>query len=69
MSSALPIMAKPTLVIDPEGVLIEGGLAVATAGLSIIAKSLKNRYLSGKDPCGKALADADEKFADRKSKK
>lgn len=59
-------LAKPALVIDPEGVLIEGGLAVATAGLSIIAKSLKNRYLSEKDPCGKALADADEKFAARK---
>lgn len=60
-------LAKPALVIDPEGVLIEGSLAVATAGLSVIAKSLKNRFLSGKDPCGKALADADERFADRKS--
>jgi hypothetical protein len=60
-------LANPALVVDPEGVLIEGSLAVATAGLSILAKSLKNRFLSGKDPCGKALADADEKFAARKT--
>jgi hypothetical protein len=60
-------LAKPALVIDPEGVLIEGGVAVATAGLSILAKSFKNRFLSDKDPCGTALADADKKFAARKS--
>jgi len=60
-------LRKPALVIDPEGVLIEGGLAVATAGLSLVAKSLKDRFLSEKDPCGKALAEADKKFAERKS--
>jgi len=60
-------LGKPALVIDPEGALIEGSLAVATAGLSILAKGLKNRFLSDKDPCGTALADADKKIADRKS--
>ncbi|RLA28118.1 MAG: hypothetical protein DRQ63_04280 [Gammaproteobacteria bacterium] len=60
-------LGKPAVVINPEGVLIEGGVAVATAGLSILAKSFKDRFLSDKDPCGTALADADKKFADRKS--
>ncbi|RLA31978.1 MAG: hypothetical protein DRR11_09420, partial [Gammaproteobacteria bacterium] len=59
-------LGKPALVIDPEGVLIEGGVAVATAGLSILAKSFKNRFLSDKDPCGTALADADKKIESRK---
>jgi len=60
-------LSKPALVIDPEGVLIEGGLAVATAGISLLAKSFKDRFLSEKDPCGKALAEADERSAARKS--
>ena len=59
-------LARPALVIDPEGVLIEGSLAVATVGLSLVAKSLKNRFLSDKDPCGTALAAADERFESRK---
>ena len=59
-------LGKPALVIDPEGALIEGSLAVATAGLSILAKGFKNRFLSDKDPCGTALADADEKIEMRK---
>ena len=58
-------MGKPSLVLDAESVLIEGGVAVATAGLSILAKSVKDRFFSGKDPCGKAIADADEKQAAR----
>lgn len=51
-------LGNPALVINPESVLIEGGVAVATAGISILAKSFKDRFLSGKDPCGKALAEA-----------
>ncbi|MCH8334850.1 MAG: hypothetical protein IIC61_03065, partial [Proteobacteria bacterium] len=51
-------LGKPALVIKPESILIEGGVAVATAGLSVLAKSFKDRFLSGKDPCGKALAEA-----------
>ena len=58
-------LGKPSLVLDAESVLIEGGVAVATAGLSILAKSVKNRFFSGKDPCGKAIADAEEKQAAR----
>ena len=55
-------LGSPSLVVDPESVFIEGGVAVATAGLSILAKSFKDRFLSEKDPCGKALAESDEKY-------
>jgi uncharacterized protein involved in outer membrane biogenesis len=48
-------LAAPMLEIDPAGTVVKGGLAVATAGLSIIAKSFSDRYLSSKDPCGDAL--------------
>ena len=51
-------LGSPALVIDPESVLIEGGVAVATAGISVLAKGLKDRFFSGKDPCGKALEEA-----------
>ncbi len=54
-------LGKPSLVLDAESVLIEGGVAVATAGLSILAKGVKDRFFSGKDPCGKAVAEFDEK--------
>ena len=54
-------MGKPSLVLDAESVLIEGGVAVATAGLSILAKGVKDRFFSGKDPCGTAVAEFDEK--------
>jgi len=60
-------LGKPALIIDPGSVLIEGGVAVATAGLSVLAKSFKDRFLSGKDPCGKALAQADKKNEARKN--
>jgi len=53
-------LANPSLVLDPESVLIEGGVAVATAGLSIVAKGIKGRFFSGKDPCGKAVTEFDE---------
>jgi len=60
-------LGKPSLVMNSESVLIEGGVAVATGGLSILAKSFKDRFLSEKDPCGKALAEADAKYEARKS--
>ncbi len=55
-------LASPSLTLDPEGALIEGGAAVATAGLSIIAKRLNDRFFKAKDACGKAVADADPDF-------
>jgi hypothetical protein len=62
-------LGKPALVLDPESVFIEGGVAVATAGLSILAKSFKDRFLSDKDPCGTALAKSDERYKERQGEK
>lgn len=56
-------LAKPSLILDPESILIEGGVAVATAGLSVLAKGLKDRFLSEKDPCGKAVEEFDAALA------
>ena len=56
-------LAQPVMVLDPEGVVVEGGVAVATVGLSILAKRFKERYLSAKDACGKAIEDTSEEFA------
>jgi hypothetical protein len=55
-------LTNPSLTLDPEGVLVEGGAAVATGGISIVARRFKDRFLSAKDACGKAVAEVDEKF-------
>lgn len=54
--------ARPALVLNPEKMIVEGGLAVATGGISFLAKSFKDRFLSDKNPCDTAVADADEQF-------
>jgi hypothetical protein len=55
-------------VLDPKGALIQGGAAVATAGLSILAKSIKDRFLSPKDQCGKAVEEAAGDFEQLRKK-
>ncbi len=55
-------LANPTLGLNAESTLIEGGAAVATGGITILAKGLRDRFFSDRDPCGTAVADADEKF-------
>lgn len=55
-------LAKPILTLDPGGAMIEGGAAVATAGLSILAKRFAERYLTAADACGKAASDAEPEF-------
>jgi hypothetical protein len=59
-------LGKPALVLDPKGVLVEGSVAVATAGLSILAKGIKDRYFSEKDPCAKVLEDTAKEIEARK---
>jgi len=51
-------MAEPRLRLDPASSAIEGGAAVATAGLSIVAKSLWGRWLGNRDPCRKFTEEA-----------
>ena len=48
-------LASPVIELDSTGALVEGGAAFATGGLTVIAKALRNRFLSNPDPCGKAL--------------
>lgn len=64
-------LSEPILSLDSEEALVQGGAAVATAGVSILVKGIKDRFFSEKDPCGKAALEATEyqrvlgkKFAD-----
>ena len=47
-------LSAPAVEIDPENTLKSGGLAVATLGISVLAKSVSDRFLSSVDPCGDA---------------
>jgi len=53
-------MAKPGLALDPAGTLIEGGAAVATMGISMVAKSMYKRWLGPREPCAKLTEQARE---------
>jgi AsmA family protein len=44
-------LAEPKLAVDEAGVLITGGAAVATAGLSLLARGLYDRLSKSGDPC------------------
>jgi hypothetical protein len=44
-------LRDPKLQIDPKGTLVSGGAAVATGGLSILAKGLYDRLSANKDIC------------------
>ncbi|GEM_PF-1480888 len=58
-------MAKPRLAVDQKGVLITGGAAVATGGLTILAQGVWNRLSRGNDPCGQAVQAGQERLGDR----
>jgi uncharacterized protein involved in outer membrane biogenesis len=45
-------LAAPRLAVDEKGVLITGGAAVATGGLTLIARGLWDRLTRSGDPCG-----------------
>ena len=51
-------MSNPRLALDAKGTVVEGGVAVATLGLSILAKGMYGRWFSSKDPCGKFIEEA-----------
>ena len=54
-------LKQPTVQLDPEGAIVASATAIATAGLSIVAKSFSDRFLSSKDPCGDARKDLEER--------
>ncbi len=47
-------LMKPAVELDVTKGAISGGVMVATAGLSVLFKSLSDRLLASKDPCGDA---------------
>jgi hypothetical protein len=51
-------MSSPRLALDAKGTVVEGGVAVATLGLSIVAKGMYGRWFASKDPCGKFIDEA-----------
>jgi uncharacterized protein involved in outer membrane biogenesis len=59
-------LASPAIEIDPAAVAVKGTVAVATVGLSILGRSLYDRFLTRKDPCGHALKKLLEADAEKK---
>jgi hypothetical protein len=53
-------LAAPIIELDPAGVAFSGSVAVATAGLSLVGKSLFDRFIGNRDPCGEALKRLDK---------
>jgi hypothetical protein len=64
-------LQSPVIGLDPAAVAVQGTLAVATVGISLLVKSLSDRFLSSKDPCGDALKKSREqlKSSGKKGKK
>ena len=61
-------LASPRLAVDEAGVLITGGAAVATGGLSLLARGLWDRLSKSGDACGQmskqALEELEGRFPD-----
>ena len=51
-------LASPRLAVDEAGVLITGGAAVATGGLSLLARGLWDRLSKSGDPCNQLSGQA-----------
>ena len=58
-------LASPGLGVDPKNAMFEGGFAYATGGLSIVGKSLFNRWFGASDPCGNLQQEA-QKYLEEK---
>ncbi|MGV6826711.1 MAG: hypothetical protein ACWA5Q_07020 [bacterium] len=57
--------SHPKMMLNPQGALIEGGAAIATTGLSVVAKNLWKRFVGNKEVCAKVAEKASETRADR----
>ena len=62
-------LASPGLGLNPEGTVVEGGVAVATGGMSIIAKGLFGRWFGTKNPCEKFEKEAEKYLVKNKAGK
>jgi len=58
-------LAAPRLAVDEKGVLISGGAAIATAGLTVLARGLWDRLKVAGDPCKQSADKAIEQLGDR----
>lgn len=58
-------LAEPRLAVDQQGMLVSGGAAVATGGLSILARAAWDRLSKSRDPCGDVAKQAIAKLGDR----
>jgi hypothetical protein len=58
-------LGAPALAVDEKGALITSGAAVATMGLSFLAKAAWDRLRRSSDPCRTARESAMEALADR----
>ena len=58
-------LASPRLAVDQQGMLISGGAAVATGGLSILARAAWERLSKSGDPCKAAREKGLEAIGDR----
>lgn len=59
-------LAAPRLAVDEKGVLVSGGAAVATGGLTILLRAAWNRLSRSKSPCDdvakRAIAELGDRF-------
>jgi uncharacterized protein involved in outer membrane biogenesis len=53
-------LARPQMSLDPEGTIVQGGLAVMTGGISLIGKGFIDRLSVSKKSCAKAQARAEK---------
>ena len=58
-------LGAPRLAVDETGLLITGGAAVATAGLSLLARGVWDRMSRSRDPCKDVSERAIESLGDR----
>ncbi|HMB58682.1 MAG TPA: hypothetical protein VKN35_02120, partial [Xanthomonadales bacterium] len=56
-------LAVPAIQLDAANAVISSSAAVATVGLSVLAKSLTSRWFSSNDPCGNARKKLEESDA------
>jgi len=54
-------LATPAIELDPKGAVLSSGVAVATAGISVLAKSFADRFLSSRNPCGDARKEIEKR--------
>ena len=58
-------LAAPRLAVDEKGILISGGAAIATGGLTVLARGIWDRLSRSGNPCQQSTERAIEQLADR----